>query len=48
MKKLISLEEMLVLTPYQFSNKFFVRKPKKFTPYNKGLVSCIIVTRSYP
>jgi hypothetical protein len=37
MKKLISLEEMLVLTPYQFSNKFFVRKPKKFTPYNKGL-----------
>ncbi|MBU3597397.1 hypothetical protein [Polynucleobacter bastaniensis] len=37
MKKLISLEEMLVLTPYQFSNKFFVRQPKKFTPYNKGL-----------
>lgn len=37
MKKNISLEEMLNLSPYQFSNKFFVRKPKKFIPYNKGL-----------
>lgn len=37
MKKIISLEEMLDLTPYQFSNKFFVRKRKKFIPYNKGL-----------
>ena len=37
MKKTISIEEMLALTPYQFSNKFFVRKPKKFIPYNKGL-----------
>ena len=37
MKKIISLEEMLVLSPYEFSNKFFVRKHKKFIPYNKGL-----------
>ena len=37
MKKTILIEEMLALTPYQFSNKFFVRKPKKFIPYNKGL-----------
>ena len=37
MKKIISLEEMLVLTPYQFSNKFFVRKPNKSIPWNKGM-----------
>lgn len=37
MKKIISLEEMLDLSPYEFSNKFFVRKRKKFIPYNKGL-----------
>ena len=37
MRKIISLEEMLDLSPYEFSNKFFVRKPKKFIPYNKGL-----------
>ena len=37
MRKIISLEEMLDLSPYEFSNKFFVRKRKKFIPYNKGL-----------
>jgi len=37
MKKIISLEEMLVLTPYQFSNQFFVRKPNKSIPWNKGM-----------
>jgi hypothetical protein len=37
MEKFMSLEEMLALTPYQFSNKYFVRKPRKFIPWNKGL-----------
>lgn len=37
MKKLISIDEMLSLTPYQFSNKFFVRKHKKITSWNKGM-----------
>ena len=37
MKKTISLEEMLNLSPYEFSNKFFVRKPRKVTPWNKGV-----------
>ncbi len=37
MTKKLSLEEMLDLSPYEFSNKFFVRKRTKFIPYNKGL-----------
>ena len=37
MGNIISIQEMLDLSPYQFSNRFFVRKATKFTPYNKGL-----------
>lgn len=37
MKKTISIEEMLALTPYQFSNRFFVRTNKKQIPWNRGM-----------
>ena len=37
MKKTISLEEMLNLSPYEFSNKFFVRKVSSKPAWNRGL-----------
>ena len=38
MAKSLSLEELLALTPYQFSNQFFVRKRNKSCiPWNKGM-----------
>jgi hypothetical protein len=36
MVKKITLEEMLNLSPYEFSNSFFIRKRTKFIPWNKG------------
>lgn len=37
MKKIISLEEMLALSPYEFSNKFFVRKVSSKPAWNRGV-----------
>jgi len=37
MKKTISLEEILDLTPYEFSNRFFVRKVSSKPAWNRGI-----------
>lgn len=38
MTQSLTLNEMLALTPYQFSNRFYVRKTNKsYIPWNKGM-----------
>jgi hypothetical protein len=37
MAKIFTLDEMLDLSPHQFSNQFFVRKVSPKPPWNKGL-----------
>ena len=37
MGNIISIQEMLDLSPYQFANKFFVRKVSSKPPWNRGM-----------